>query len=313
MTTLLSDATLDATDAELSAEVGAFLTRSRWAVEETLQELLPAADVAPQVLHKAMRDSVLAGGKRLRPALVLATGTACGAARAQLLRTAAAFELVHTYSLVHDDLPAMDDDDLRRGQPTCHVKYGEATAILVGDALQTLAFQIVAEDETITPLVRVRVLAELARGAGTPSGMVAGQVYDLDAETRTDVTGAELERIHRHKTGALITAAVRCGALIGDASDDDLAALTVYAAALGLLFQITDDILDITATSAELGKTAGKDARADKATYPKLYGLDGAHDLARQQYEKACAALHTLAQPAPLLTGLAKMTLHRRR
>lgn len=297
----------------LSDDVRQFFTRSRQAVAETLDALLPASDTPPTVFHQAMRDSVLAGGKRLRPALVLATGTACGAAWPHLLRTAAAFELVHTYSLVHDDLPAMDDDDLRRGQPTCHVKYDEATAILVGDALQTLAFQAVAEDDTLLAAVRVRVIAELSRGAGTPSGMVAGQVYDLAAEGRTDLTGADLARIHRHKTGALIVAAVRCGAIIGDADETGLAALTDYAAALGLLFQITDDVLDVTATSAELGKTAGKDARADKATYPKLYGLDGALELARQQYEAAVTALQQLPQPAPLLAGLAEMTLHRRR
>ena len=292
-------------------QVAALWSRSRAVVETALEDLLPAATVAPASLHEAMRWSVFAGGKRLRPALVLATGAMFGASVGQLTRTACAFELVHTYSLIHDDLPAMDDDDLRRGRATCHVKYGEATAILAGDALQTLAFQIIAEDESVAPAVRVRVLAELARGAGTPSGMVAGQVFDIAAEKCEAVTGAELERIHRHKTGALITAAVRCGALLGAAPAAELDAVTRYAAALGLLFQITDDLLDVTATAQDLGKTPGKDARAGKTTYPQLYGLEGAQALAQEQFQVACQALSTLPRLTSELTALAGATLKR--
>ena len=205
----------------------------------------------------------------------------------------------------------MDDDELRRGRPTCHIRYGEATAILAGDVLQTLAFQIIAEDERLAPAVRVRVISEVARAAGTPAGMVAGQAYDLEAESR-DVAGDELERIHRHKTGALIVAAVRCGALIACASVSELDSLTRYATALGLLFQITDDLLDVTATAADLGKTPGKDARSRKATYPAVYGLDAARSRAQSVYREACAALGELDTPAPALLAIAGFILERR-
>jgi geranylgeranyl pyrophosphate synthase len=288
-----------------------FLAESRALVEARLDELVPGADVEPQSVHAAIRWSLFAGGKRLRPALVLAAGRALGASDAQLLDTACALEMVHTYSLIHDDLPAMDDDDLRRGRPTCHVRFGEATAILAGDVLQTLAFQTIAEDERLTAQVRVRVVSEVARAAGTPSGMVAGQAYDLDAESR-DVTGEELERIHRNKTGALITAAVRSGALIAGATASNLEAVTRYAAALGLLFQITDDLLDVTATAEDLGKTPGKDARSRKATYAALYGLDAARERAQAVYTEARAALDELDAPAPTLLALADFILHRR-
>ena len=293
--------------------LGVFFDYCRVSVEAALDNLLPAAEVAPEILHEAMRWSVFAGGKRLRPALVLATGQVFGASEGQLIRAACAWEMVHTYSLIHDDLPAMDDDDLRRGRPTCHMKYGEANAILAGDALQTLAFQAIAEDENLTPKVRVRVLSELARGAGTPAGMVAGQVFDIEAETRPDIDGAQLERIHRHKTGALIMAAARCGALIGGADESELAAITRYAAALGLLFQITDDLLDVTATAETLGKTPGKDAQAGKATYPALYGLVGAQTLADAQLQTALAALGEISRPAQLLNELAQMTRARQK
>jgi geranylgeranyl pyrophosphate synthase len=290
-----------------------FFARCRASVEAELERLLPAAEVAPEIIHEAMRWSVFAGGKRLRPALVVAAGEACGAQERQLLRTACAFEMVHTYSLIHDDLPAMDDDDLRRGRPTCHIKYGQANAILAGDALQTLAFQTIAEDETLPAEIRARLVAELARASGTPFGMVAGQVYDLAAEGRARVAGDELERIHRHKTGALITAAVRCGAIIGGAAADELNALTNYAAALGLLFQITDDLLDVTATAEALGKTPGKDERARKVTYPALYGLEAARQRAREEHDQACAALACVSRDVSLLRGLARFTLERRK
>ena len=294
-----------------TANARAFLSRARALVDARLDALVPPLGTEPAAVHAAMRWSLFAGGKRLRPALVIAAGETCGARAAQLLNTACAYELIHTYSLIHDDLPAMDDDELRRGRPTCHVQFGEATAILAGDALQTLAFQVVAEDEQLTGEVRARLISELARAAGTPTGMIAGQAFDLAAEARA-VTGAELEAIHRHKTGALIAAAARAGALIAGAAAAELAALDAYAAHTGLLFQITDDLLDVTATAADLGKTPGKDARASKATYPALYGLEGARARAQAAYDAAQAALDQLAaRPVGTLRALARLVLER--
>src|SRR5947208_7102310 len=221
-----------------------FLTSCRALIDSQLDLLIPKESDEPQRVHSAIRWSVFAGGKRFRPALLLAIGQTFGASLDRLVRTACAFEMIHTYSLIHDDLPSMDDDDLRRGRATCHVKFGEATAILAGDALQTLAFQTIAEDERLSSAMRVQLIAEIARAAGTPEGMVAGQALDLAAESR-DVSGDELERIHHQKTGALICAAARCGAMIAGAKDDQLAAVTDYAINLGLLFQITDDLLDV--------------------------------------------------------------------
>ncbi|HEV2765996.1 MAG TPA: farnesyl diphosphate synthase [Pyrinomonadaceae bacterium] len=290
-----------------------FFARARSLVEARLDELVPGEEVHPSAVHAAVRWSLFAGGKRFRPALLLASGLTLGAPdERDLLDTACAFELMHTYSLVHDDLPAMDDDDLRRGRPTCHVKFGEATAILAGDALQALAFQSIAEDSRLDSALRVRLVSELARAAGTPHGMVAGQAHDLDAESRASVAGDELELIHRRKTGALIASAARAGALIAGASDDELEAVTSYAHDLGLLFQITDDLLDVTATAADLGKTPGKDARAAKATYVSLYGLDEARRRATAVHASACAALDRLARPAELLRAIARTILERR-
>jgi geranylgeranyl diphosphate synthase, type II len=311
----------DATDGERAAgatneasadEVRAYFVRVRALVESRLDELVPAETVEPSSVHAAMRWSLLAPAKRLRPALVFAAGEAFGARAESLISTACAFELIHTYSLVHDDLPAMDDDELRRGRPTCHVRFGEATAILAGDALQTLAFQTVAEDASLDTGLRVRLVTELARAAGTPEGMVAGQAHDLEAEARTDVGGHELELIHRRKTGALIAAAARAGALVAGATRSELEAVAGYALELGLLFQITDDLLDVTASAEDLGKTPGKDARARKATYPALYGLESARRRARLAYEKARAALDTLERPTPMLRAFARLVLERR-
>jgi geranylgeranyl pyrophosphate synthase len=293
-------------------EVSEYAARVRAEVEAELDRVVPAESEDPPAVHAALRWSLFAPAKRFRPLLVTAAGEAFGAPRAKLLRTACAFELLHTYSLVHDDLPAMDDDDLRRGRPTCHVKFGEATAILAGDALQTLAFQTLAEDGALPADVRVRLVSELARAAGTPSGMVAGQAHDLAAEARTDVGGEELERIHRRKTGALIAAAARAGALVAGADAAEVEAVNAYAHDLGLLFQITDDLLDVTATASDLGKTPGKDAHAGKATYPALYGLEAARRRAREVFESALAALDALERPTPMLRGLARLVLERR-
>lgn len=288
-----------------------FFARCRATIDAHLQKLVPQETIAPQRVHAAIRWSLFAGGKRFRPLLLLATGATFGARAEKLLSTAAALEMIHTYSLIHDDLPSMDDDDLRRGRPTCHIRFDEATAILAGDALQALAFQTIAEDEHLLASVRVRVIGEMARAAATPVGMVAGQALDLAAEART-VSGDELERIHHHKTGALIRAAARCGAIIAGASDAKLEHVTNYAATLGLLFQITDDLLDVTASVEDLGKTPGKDARSSKATYPALYGLEAARERAREVYREACAALERIEKPTALLHSIADFILERR-
>ena len=296
-------------------EAGRFMERCRLLVDEELDRLVPAETTPPAAVHSAIRWSLLGGGKRFRPALLLACGEAFGAPTRDLLSTACALEMIHTYSLIHDDLPAMDDDELRRGRPTCHVRFGEATAILAGDALQAMASQVIAEDERLSAATRVALISEVARAAGTPSGMVAGQADDLAAESR-GATGDELERIHRRKTGAMIAAAARCGAIIARAGERELNAITRYALELGLLFQITDDLLDVTATSADLGKTPGKDARASKATYASVYGLQSASARARAVHGEACAALDSLGAPdaAPLLLlrAIADLILERR-
>jgi len=294
----------------MASELESLLARSRALVEVELNNLLPSAATAPEKIHNAIRWSVFAGGKRFRPALLLATGQAFSASSDELIRTACAFEMVHTYSLIHDDLPSMDDDDLRRGRPTCHVRFDEATAILAGDALQTLAFRTIAEDDLLNAETRIALISELARAAATPEGMVAGQALDMEAETR-QVTRAQLEEIHRFKTGALIVAAARCGAIIGRASEDELAAVTSYAAHLGLLFQITDDLLDVTATAEDLGKTPGKDAQSNKATYPGLYGMEETRAAAINAHRTACEALDRIDRPTDVLRRIADYILNR--
>lgn len=292
-------------------EAQKFLTLCHERVDRELDKLVPAETSEPLRVHSAIRWSLFAGGKRFRPALVLAVGDAFGAQPDDLMRTACALEMIHTYSLIHDDLPSMDDDDLRRGRLTCHLQFDEATAILAGDALQTLAFQTIAEDERLDSATRVRVIIEVARAAGTPGGMVAGQAYDLDAESR-DVKAEDLENIHRHKTGALIRAAARTGAIISGANAEQVDAMSRYGAHLGLLFQITDDLLDVTASAEALGKTPGKDARSRKATYPSLYGLEVTRKLARTVHQDACRTLDEIETPTNLLRAIADFILHRR-
>jgi len=291
-------------------ELDSLLASSRSLVELELNKLLPLSGTAPEKIHQAIRWSVFAGGKRFRPALLLAVGQTFSAPVEALIRTACAFEMVHTYSLIHDDLPAMDDDDLRRGRPTCHVRFDEATAILAGDALQTLAFQTIAEDVALDAETRIALIAELARAAATPDGMVAGQALDMEGEAR-QVSRAQLEEIHRLKTGALIRAAARCGAIIGRANDSELAAVTSYGSHLGLLFQITDDFLDVTATAEDLGKTPGKDARSNKATYPALHGMEETRAAAIDAHRDACHALDQLDRPTEILQRIADFILHR--
>lgn len=259
-------------------------------VDRWLDRLTPLATEPPELIHEAMRYSLFAGGKRLRPVLTIAAGEMFGADPNELLPVACALEMIHTYSLIHDDLPAMDDDDLRRGMPTSHIRFGEAIAILAGDALLTQAFITLVATPQRDSSTQVRLIAEVARAAGTKDALIGGQVLDLHYEGKP-VSAPQLEAIHRAKTGALICCAVRVGAITGGASDDELAALTTYGEKIGLAFQIADDLLDETATSEELGKTAGKDAATQKATYTSLHGIIGARHLADEVIREAIAAL----------------------
>lgn len=294
------------------SELRTFFTDCSDIVEKKLDALVPSAQIEPKKLHEAIRWSLLAGGKRFRPALVLAVGKTFGAGREKLLRTAAAIEMIHTYSLIHDDLPAMDDDDLRRGQATCHKKFGQATAILAGDVLQTLAFQAIAEDENLSAEIRVKLIAELAKAAGTPIGMVAGQQFDLEAEGKS-ILIEQLEKIHQRKTGAMICVAARAGAIIAEANEQELQIVFNYASELGLLFQITDDLLDVTQSTEVLGKTAGKDISAEKATYPAFYGLDETRRRAKDVYAKACRELKKIDKETELLGEIADFIWQRKK
>jgi len=281
-------------------------------VDEMLDRLVPTLQIEPTKLHAAIRWSLFAGGKRFRPALVFAVGKTFGAPDEKLLRTAAAIEMIHTYSLVHDDLPSMDDDNLRRGRATCHKKFDEATAILAGDVLQTLAFQSIAEDENLSAKIRVKLVSELARAAGTPTGMVAGQQLDLDGEGKTFSIDT-LEKIHHSKTGAIIGVSARAGAIIAEANEKELEAVSNYAARLGLLFQITDDLLDVMQTTEVLGKTAGKDEQAKKATYPSFYGIEETRKLAENVCAEAVKLLEKIDKDTRLLNELANFILKRKK
>ena len=265
------------------ADLETFLAATTEKVDRKIRELIDAAAVEPIRLKEAMCWSLFGGGKRFRPALIIAVGQALGASEESLLGTAAAVEMLHTYSLIHDDLPAMDDDDLRRGRATCHKKFDDATAILAGDALQAFAFQVIAEDEALPRDVRLRLVTELTRAAAQ---MVSGQQMDLEAEGKT-LNIEDIERIHRGKTGALIRFSARAGAIIAGASEDVLESMSQFGSTLGLLFQVTDDLLDVTQTSEVLGKTAGKDVSAAKATYPNAMGLDDAKAFAARLHEAA--------------------------
>jgi geranylgeranyl pyrophosphate synthase len=288
--------------------------RLRALVEKALDEALPAESAWPATIHRAVRYSLFAGGKRIRPLLVLAAGDAVGGAVDELLPLACAVEMIHTYSLVHDDLPAMDDDDLRRGKPTSHKVFGEAVAILAGDALLTRAFHLMAEAPPSSDDARVRrrlrASAVLGEACGT-SGLIGGQVMDLESEGRR-IDAAALERLHRAKTGALLGACVRGGAILGGAGEDELAHLSRYAAAVGLAFQVVDDVLDATEGAAQLGKTAGKDAAASKATYVSVHGLEQARALAAELRGEALAALAPFGERGALLADLARLVVDRR-
>lgn len=281
-------------------------------VERYLDAYLPTETRPPASLARAVRYSLFAGGKRMRPVLVIAAAESVGGSVEDALPAAAAFELIHTYSLVHDDLPAMDDDSLRRGQPTSHVVFGEAMAILAGDALQTHAFALLSgpPGECAVPAERrLRAIAVLAEAAGA-AGMVGGQVADLESEGKPPDAQA-LEFIHRHKTGALIRAAVEVGAIVGGADEETVARLRGFGEDVGLAFQIVDDILDVEGSADVLGKSAGKDAEARKLTYPLVHGIEPARARARELLEKALDRIETLGEAAAPLRALAHRVVER--
>jgi geranylgeranyl diphosphate synthase, type II len=279
-------------------------------VDAALQNLLPAEATPPSSIHEAMRYSVFAGGKRLRPILCIEAARIFAVDVTPALHPACAIEFIHTYSLIHDDLPALDNDDLRRGKPTCHKKFGEATAILAGDALLTLAFETIGQ-APIDAERRVKMLLEISTAAGTVDGMVGGQVADLEAEGKP--VGAEmLEYIHRSKTAALIRASIASGAICAGAPDEDVGHLRRFGAAIGWAFQVTDDILDVEESSAALGKTAGKDAAQQKATYPSVFGLQQSHEIANELSTKAIAELDAYGERAARLREIAEYLVRRR-
>ena len=287
-----------------------FLEEDRLLVDAALGRLMPAETTQPPSIHEAMRYSVFAGGKRIRPILCLETARIFISDVTPALHPACAIEFIHTYSLIHDDLPALDNDDLRRGKPTCHKKFGEATAILAGDALLTLAFETIAA----TPVDAQRcvsILREVSTAAGTVNGMVGGQVADLESQGQR-IAPEMLEYIHRSKTAALIRASITAGALCAGASQEDVARLRRMGETIGWAFQVTDDILDVEESSAALGKTAGKDIAQQKATYPAVYGLERSHEIANELASKAIAELAPYAARAQRLREIAEFLVLRR-
>lgn len=280
--------------------------------DAALESLLPPSTQHPVSIHQAMRHSVFAGGKRLRPILCMEAGRmVAGSLPPGIEDLGAALEMLHTYSLIHDDLPALDNDDLRRGRPTCHKVFGEAIAILAGDALQTQAYETLARLRCPAE-ARVSIIEEIARGTGTVEGMIGGQVVDLEAEhTRPDLP--MLEYIHRSKTAALITASVVSGGLYAGANEDAVEKLRAFGKSIGLAFQIVDDVLDVTQTSEQLGKTAGKDTAAEKATYPALFGIDESQKKADALVEAAMASLQSFGSRAETLKALARFLVERKK
>jgi geranylgeranyl diphosphate synthase type II len=288
------------------------LEAGRVAADAALERLIPAASQYPVSIHKAMRHSVFAGGKRLRPILCMEAGRmVAGSLPAGIEDLGAALEMLHTYSLIHDDLPALDNDDLRRGRPTCHVVFGEATAILAGDALQTQAYEVLAR--LCCPAdARVRIIEEVAHGTGTIDGMIGGQVVDLEAEhSKPDLK--TLEYIHRAKTAALITASLVSGGIYAGGTADEIQRLRSFGQQVGLAFQIVDDVLDVTQTSEQLGKTAGKDTAAEKTTYPALFGIEESLKKADTLVANAFAELSPFGDRAETLKALARYLVERKK
>jgi len=292
--------------------IKAYLARKKDIIDKTLEKLVPPAKTFPPVIHEAMRYSLFAGGKRVRPVLAIAAAEAVGAATADLLPVAGALEIIHTYSLIHDDLPAMDDDDLRRGRPTCHKAYGEAIAILAGDGLLTMAFEVLSDPrrmKSIQARTMVSMIREIAVASGV-FGMVGGQVVDIQSENK-EIDFPTLEYIHTHKTGALIRASVRVGALYAKAGKRQFAALTRYGEMAGLAFQIVDDILDVTGKQEELGKDIGSDLEKGKKTFPSFLGLEESRRRAEEVVGEALDALKGFGRKADPLRELAKYIINR--
>src|SRR4051794_13623151 len=286
-----------------------YLVARQKEVDRGLDRFLPKESVAPATIHKAMRYSLFAGGKRLRPILCLAAAEACGGRSAVAIPYACAVECIHTYSLIYDDLPSMDNDDLRRGRPTCHKVFGDAIAILAGDALLTAAFEILTRAKPVSRYDLREILREMTVAAGSRK-LIAGQVADLEAEGRT-LTREQVRSIHENKTAALLTTSVRLGAMAVNANPKQLAAVSAFGRALGLAFQVIDDILDVTQTSEKLGKSAGKDLAAKKATYPAVFGLQKSRAEARRLTTQAHRALESLGKNAGVLRALADYLLAR--
>ena len=280
--------------------------------DDALDRLIPLETQHPVSIHKAMRHSVFAGGKRLRPVLCVESARmVAGSLPEGIEELGAALEMLHTYSLIHDDLPALDNDDLRRGRPTCHKVFGEAIAILAGDALQTQAYEVLASLKCPAE-ARVRIIEEIARGTGTMNGMIGGQVVDLEAE-HTQPTAEMLEYIHRSKTAALITASIVSGGLYAGGKDAEIRHLRAFGQAIGLAFQIVDDVLDVTQTSEQLGKTAGKDSASEKATYPALFGIEASVRKADALVNEAFSELERFGERAETLKELARFLVERKK
>lgn len=295
----------------MSSDFSSYLEERRRIVDDALERFLPAADTRPETLHASMRYSLFAGGKRLRPILCLAAAEACGGQPENALAPASAVECIHTYSLIHDDLPCMDDDDLRRGQPTNHVKFGEGVAVLAGDALLTIAFEILAKTPATERYDVGSYITELAVASGSRH-LIGGQVLDLEGEgSDVRLTASQLEFIHRSKTAALLTASIRLGGMTANASPEQLEALRVYGQSLGLAFQIIDDILDVTQTSERLGKSAGKDEATAKSTYPALIGLEESRSEAARLTHRALDSLESFGPAADRLGEIAHYLLDR--
>jgi geranylgeranyl diphosphate synthase type II len=292
-----------------------YLAHQQKRVDTALDRWVPAESVDPSIIHRAMRYSLFAGGKRIRPLLAMAAAEAVsdhadGNHADGVADAACALELIHTYSLIHDDLPALDNDDLRRGRPTCHKVFGDAMAILAGDALLTLAFEALSKLPDVDAERRIRLVADLATASGTVGGMIGGQVNDLEGEGK-EPTAALLESIHRAKTGALLRASVRMGAIYAGAEETQLAALTCFGEHIGLAFQIVDDVLDVEQSSEALGKTAGKDAQQKKITFPAVYGLERSRAMAEQERLAAHLALRSFGNRAEHLLQLADLVVQR--
>lgn len=290
--------------------LSAYFETERVRVDAGLDRLLPGATEFPESIHRAMRYSVFAGGKRLRPILCLEAGRLFGGNDEALLPLACALELIHTYSLIHDDLPALDNDDLRRGKPTCHKAFGEATAILAGDALLTLAFEVISDAAAASVNRRLRVVHELSNAIGTRGGMVAGQIVDLESVDH-EVSPATVSFIDAAKTGALIRMAVRCGAIFSGADESSLGAVTLYGEKAGLAFQIVDDLLDLLGSKETLGKAVGKDRPLHKATYPALLGVERSKEIAAGLVEEACTALEPYGERSQRLREIAHYLVER--